>query len=180
MSGRRSDQFGRPARAGVGLLAFAVVFVAVFLGVKALRRDAATVAPPARYDERSRTAFLTACVQGAGSGSEPVCGCAYERLIASVPFNQYLTFEAAARQRLPATTAAPRGTPAGSNPSGTTADSLVPDALETILVDCVAYNRALGTPPGTGGGPGTPVSHPSTAPGTPGTTPPGTLSLAPA
>lgn len=171
MPARRGARDGWAVTTVVVLVVFALVLVGVFLGARALRRGA-DVPPPVQYDERSRAAFLSACVQGAGSGSEPVCGCAYERLLASVPFTQYVAFEEQVRQRRPAATAAPRGTPPGSNPSGTVADTVVPDALATILVDCVAYNRQLGTPPGTGGGPGTPGSRP-------GTTPPGTLSLTP-
>ena len=140
-----------------------VVFAVIFVGVRALRHGA-DEAPPARYDERTRSAFLAACTQGAGAGSEPVCGCAYERLLASVPYRQYLAFEAQAKPRRAAATARSSAT------NG--ADTVIPGALEAILVDCIAANRALGTPPGTGAVPATPGSRP-------GSSPPGTMRLVP-
>ena len=169
MPARRGTVVGWAVTAALVILVFVVVFVVVFFGARAWRRGA-DVPAPAQYDERTRTAFLAACTEGAGAGSEPVCGCAYERLLASVPFAQYVSLEEQVKQRRPVAPA--RGTPPGSKPSGTVADTLVPDALATILVDCVAYNRQLGTPPDSGGAPGTPGSRP-------GTTPPGTLRLAP-
>lgn len=151
-----------PVAAGV------VVFLGLFLGVRAMRAADAP-APPNQYDEASRQAFLVGCERGAGAGSAPVCSCAYERLIATVPYARYVELEAEIRSRPPASSVAPRGTPAGSNPSGTVADDVVPDAVASILVDCVAYNRQLGAPPGTGGAA-------STAPGA---TSPATLALTP-
>ncbi len=154
------------------LAAGITVFVGLFVVLRALRSPEVRLAPT-QYDETSRQAFLRACGSGAGAGSAPVCSCAYERLIATVPYAQYLELEAQVRKRHPAATTALRGTPVGSNPSGTVADAIVPDALETILVDCVAYNRQLGAPPAAGGPGGGP---PGTLPG--GSTP-GTLSLSP-
>jgi hypothetical protein len=151
----------------VPLAAGVLVFAALFFGLRAVRATNDRPAPT-QYDEASRQAFLTACGQGAGAGSAPVCSCAYERLIATVPYARYVELEAEVRSRRPAVSA-PRGTPAGSNPSGTASDEVVPDALSSILVDCVAYNRQLGAPPDTGGPSGT----------GPATTSKGTLALTP-
>lgn len=102
------------------LLVTAVVVLAVvaFGGLFALRRSA----QPDGYDEAVRAAFMADCVADGGEPVRVACGCVWDGLVATVPFDRFVEVD---EQLAPLVATNPARTPLE-----------LPDDIGTLVRSC--------------------------------------------
>jgi hypothetical protein len=141
-----SEPEGRGRGPTLGItLAIGVVVFALVLGVIVVARQPSPQATPT-YDDSTRTAFISSCVAG-GAETQPTCACAYDKIVATVPYDRYV--------ELNRTIEAGRGsatTSSGSAPAGTrTTATVLPNDLQLLVVGCLAEQSVTVPPTSTPG-----------------------------
>jgi len=52
---------------------------------------------PSSYTDEMRSDFMSECTAGAGDGAEDVCGCTYDALVDTMPFDEFREYDEAIR-----------------------------------------------------------------------------------
>lgn len=81
-------------------------------------------AEPLGYDGATRAEFMAACTADGGPPVEPVCGCIYDELVATVPYDRFALLD---EQLRALTTDLPQALPVE-----------LPDDVQAIVDGCVA------------------------------------------
>jgi len=122
------------------------VFAIVFGLFIVIRRPAP--APTVTYDDQTRTLFLGSCAIDGSASTRSVCECAYEDIVAAIPYDRFRELDAAALARRG--TAPTTGPPTIAGPgttarASTTTTSPLPDDVRSIFATCVS-KQIIATP----------------------------------